>query len=68
MPEAVDAELMDWSNLSHQEWPTLLIGNGMSINLWAGFGYTSLYQSATLTQPAQAIFSELGTTKLRAES
>lgn len=62
MPEAVDAELMDWLNLSHQEWPTLLIGNGMSINLWAGFGYTSLYQSATLTQPAQAIFSELGTT------
>jgi hypothetical protein len=62
MPNAIDAELLDWSNLSDEEWPTLLIGNGMSINLWAGFGYSSLYQSAPLTQPAQAIFNELGTT------
>jgi hypothetical protein len=62
MPKAVDAELLEWSDLSDEEWPTLLLGNGMSINLWAGFGYSSLHQGATLTQAAQAIFTELGTT------
>ena len=62
MHRAVDADLQDWANLEAREWPTLLIGNGLSINLWAGFGYASLFSSATLTQPAEAIFAELGTT------
>jgi hypothetical protein len=62
MTAAVDAELQDWADLEEREWPTLMLGNGLSINLWSGFGYTSLFNSATLTDPAQAIFDELGTT------
>ncbi len=39
-----------------------MLGNGLSINLWAGFGYSSLFDNATLTAPAHDIFHELGTT------
>jgi hypothetical protein len=62
MTAAVDADLEDWSTLKEKEWPTLLLGNGLSINLWADFGYTSLFKRAQLSSPAKAIFSELGTT------
>lgn len=62
MTAAVDAELQDWADLERWEWPTLLLGNGLSINLWSGFGYSSLFGVATLTLPAHAIFNELGTT------
>ena len=62
MADPIDAELEDWADLASREWPTLLVGNGLSINLWAGFRYDSLFTSATLTPEAQAIFAELGTT------
>jgi hypothetical protein len=62
MSATVDAELQDWSILTGKEWPTLLLGNGLSINLWAGFAYSSLFTSASLTSTAQAIFTEIGTT------
>lgn len=62
MPTTIDADLQDWAELEEREWPTLLLGNGLSINLWAGFGYESLFNSATLTATASAIFAELGTT------
>lgn len=62
MGEPIDADLEDWADLSSKEWPTLLLGNGLSINLWSGFQYDSLYNSASLTPAAQAIFTELGTT------
>jgi hypothetical protein len=59
---AIDSDLQGWSTLSSQEWPTLLLGNGLSINLWEGFAYSSLFSSASLTPAAQSIFAELGTT------
>lgn len=62
MSEAIDGDLEDWADLSYMEWPTLLLGNGLSINLWSGFLYDSLYTSAPLAPEAQAIFTELGTT------
>ncbi|RHA37748.1 DUF4917 family protein [Cellulomonas rhizosphaerae] len=62
MTTAIDSDLQSWLSLQEDDWPTLLVGNGLSINLWAGFSYSSLYQSAALTTAAQSIFNELGTT------
>lgn len=33
MTEEVTDELVDWTTLSRIDWSTLLIGNGVSINL-----------------------------------
>lgn len=60
--DLIDSDLEDWAGLASREWPSLLLGNGLSINLWAGFRYDSLFASATLTPQAEAIFAELGTT------
>ena len=62
MADPIDPDLEDWADLASREWPALLVGNGLSINLWAGFRYDSLFTSATMTPEAQAIFAELGTT------
>ncbi|WP_167288710.1 DUF4917 family protein [Nocardioides seonyuensis] len=62
----VTDELPDWQTYSSDEWPTLLIGNGLSINLWSGFAYDSLFSEASdqgdLAGPAESIFDELDTT------
>lgn len=59
---AVDDDLQDWRTLDSREWPTLLIGNGLSINLWSDFAYPSLFNKATLSSQAKDIFAELDTT------
>jgi hypothetical protein len=33
MTISVDDDLPDWSKLSNDGWPTLVVGNGLSINL-----------------------------------
>jgi hypothetical protein len=42
-----DGTLLDWRDIagSHQ-WEVLLLGNGMSINVWEDFGYGQLYDHA----------------------
>ena len=62
MTEGITAELPDWSSYSGESWPTLLVGNGLSINLWSGFRYDSLYNQAELSPQARDIFGELRTT------
>jgi hypothetical protein len=62
----IDDELADWSTLDRYQWPSLLIGNGMSINLWSDFRYDSLYAKATLSSAADTIFAEVGTTNFEA--
>ena len=61
MTNAVDEQLSDWASLSGASWPTLLIGNGFSINLWDGFRYDSLLKEARLKRSARTIFNELST-------
>jgi len=60
--ESIDGPLADWATLADEGWATLLLGNGLSMNLWTGFGYKSLYAAAQLSSEAKAIFDELGTT------
>jgi hypothetical protein len=50
-----------WSDLAEDNWPTLLIGNGMSINVWNGFSYERLYDEAVLDATTLRVFDELGT-------
>lgn len=62
MTTAVDDSLLDWATLKKRDWPTLLIGNGFSINLWDGFRYDSLFGKAHLKGTASAIFADIPTT------
>lgn len=62
MTAAITAELTEWRNYADDSWPTILIGNGLSINLWEGFRYASLFEQAGLPAEAKDIFAELDTT------
>jgi Domain of unknown function (DUF4917) len=42
-----DGTLFDWRDIAtSHKWDTLLLGNGMSINIWEPFGYGKLYDRA----------------------
>src|SRR5690349_13330739 len=42
-----DGTLFDWRDIAAlHKWDTLLLGNGMSINIWEPFGYRKLYDRA----------------------
>lgn len=44
-----DGTLFDWRDIAtSHKWDTLLLGNGMSINIWEPFGYRKLYDRAKL--------------------
>ncbi|MBM7783561.1 DUF4917 family protein [Tenggerimyces flavus] len=62
----VGEELPSWASLNSGVWPVLLIGNGLSINLWSRFNYSSLYRAATLTSSAKSIFTGLKTRNFEA--
>jgi len=45
-----DGTLFDWRDIADAyQWDTLLLGNGMSINIWLPFGYSKLYDHAKAT-------------------
>lgn len=58
----VTGRLGSWSRLANDPWPTLLLGNGFSMNLWDGFSYKSMFDNAVFTPPADLLFSQLDTT------
>jgi Domain of unknown function (DUF4917) len=60
------ARLRPWSDYADEEWPTLFVGNGLSINVWHGFSYDRLYDQAALDTAAIHVFEELGTTNFEA--
>jgi hypothetical protein len=57
----VTDRLLTWDRLSNRKWPTLLIGNGLSINIWNGFAYKRLLERANLNYAASQLFSDLNT-------
>jgi hypothetical protein len=64
----LDEKLHDWGDLDEAEtWRSLLVGNGLSQNLWAGFGYDSLFDLACARDGAhldgadRALFDQLRT-------
>lgn len=45
-----DGTLVDWRDIATSyKWDTVLLGNGMSINIWEPFGYRKLYDRAKLS-------------------
>lgn len=47
MPHPLDGSLNDWKDVStRHRWNALFLGNGLSINVWPPFGYTSLFEEA----------------------
>lgn len=61
VPRSLSSQLQPWSDLLDDEWPTLFLGNGLSINVWSAFGYDRLYDEAPLDAAATRVFEELGT-------
>jgi hypothetical protein len=54
--------LRTWDKICNAGWPTLLIGNGLSINFWSSFSYKRLLGQAELNQAARQLFDDFGTT------
>jgi hypothetical protein len=56
-----DGTLHAWSEISDRhEWQSLLLGNGLSINIWPGFAYRRLYEHAergSLSDEDRVLFS-----------
>jgi hypothetical protein len=42
-------------------WETLVVGNGLSINIWRDFAYSRLFEQATLDHAARRLFSDFDT-------
>jgi hypothetical protein len=57
---ALDGTLEDWADVAARHpWQGLLLGNGMSINVWGGFAYQRLFdhaKSGGLTPPDLRLF------------
>jgi hypothetical protein len=60
--ELPDGTLHDWAEIADRHpWQTLLLGNGLSINVWPPFAYRRLYEHAeqdALTDEDRALFGE----------
>jgi hypothetical protein len=66
MSHSVNGRLATWPEVaSQQRWSSLFLGNGLSMHLWPGFHYNSLFNTACvaghLDPRARALFSALGT-------
>lgn len=66
MTETDDA-LASWDDVRDDFKPSaLLVGNGLSINLWAGFSYASLFDRADFGVSAAEVFAALATSNFEA--
>lgn len=54
-------DLSSWDDIVSCGWPALLVGNGLSINVWKGFAYDALFDAAALDEAAESLFSALDT-------
>lgn len=54
--------LLDWCDVEGGcDWETLILGNGLSINIWADFAYSRLFEQATLDRVALRLFTDFDT-------
>jgi hypothetical protein len=54
--------LYEWPDLQELcEWDTLIVGNGLSINIWRDFAYPRLFARAHLNSSAARLFSDFKT-------
>lgn len=54
--------LLKWADLADGSgWDTLVVGNGLSINIWNDFAYSRLFERASLKPAAHQLFSDFKT-------
>jgi Domain of unknown function (DUF4917) len=54
--------LREWADLKDDyPWETLVVGNGLSINIWRDFAYSRLFEQASLDCVARRLFSDFDT-------
>jgi hypothetical protein len=53
--------LESWDGVSNGDWPSLVVGNGLSINVWSNFAYSRLLQQAQLNHAARQLFTDFKT-------
>ena len=59
----ITPDVRPWSSIADPEsFKTLLVGNGLSINVWPSFNYGSLFREAQLPEDAKAIFTAIEST------
>lgn len=62
-----DGRLAPWAEVKAlAAWDALLLGNGMSINVWPGFEYESLYKEADLSDSDRETFRVFNTRNFEA--
>lgn len=61
MANILTPSLRSWSNLAGQSRPTLVVGNGFSINIWSDFAYGGLFSVANLSAQSAGVFTALST-------
>lgn len=60
MTDGLDNRLRDWNELATEDdWSGLLVGNGFSQNIWRGFGYESLFETASQEGGAHLIAADV---------
>jgi hypothetical protein len=64
-PDPYNGALSSWEDVGHAAaWDALILGNGMSINLWGDFDYGSLFKEAKesklFSKKDKALFEALG--------
>src|SRR5947209_7483897 len=65
--DAYVGKLLDWAEVeAAEDWDALVLGNGMSINIWGDFNYGSLYEQADksgfLSETDRRLFERLQVT------
>jgi hypothetical protein len=60
--EHMGDQLVQWDDLKRlSTWDTLVLGNGVSINVWGGFKYSNLFNEANVSPSASQLFSDFET-------
>lgn len=60
MTDGLDNNLRDWNELAtDDDWSGLLVGNGFSQNIWRGFGYDSLFETASQEDGAHLVAADV---------
>lgn len=60
MIDGLDNDLPDWNELSTEDdWSGIVVGNGFSQNIWHGFSYDSLFETASQDNGAHLVAADV---------
>jgi hypothetical protein len=58
--DGLDDNLRDWNELATEDdWSGIVVGNGFSQNIWQGFSYVSLFETALQDNGAQLVAADV---------